>query len=59
MIVKKFEFYDMGEHDYVYYIVYEDGSRKEVTKTQYENTKIQGDKTLKDEKYENIRWQKC
>ena len=55
MVVNKFEFYDMGEHDYVYYIVHEDRSIKEVTKTQYENTKIQGDKTLNDEKYENTR----
>ena len=51
MVVTKFEFYDMGERDYIYYIVYEDGSRKEVTKTQYENTKIQGDKNLKQRKY--------
>ena len=55
MVVNKFEFYDMGEHDYVYYIVYEDGSRKEVTKIQYENTKTQGDKMLNGEKYENAR----
>ena len=40
MIVNKQEFYDMGLHDYVYYLIYDDGSRKEVTKTEYENTKI-------------------
>lgn len=40
MVVRKQEFYDIGLDDYVYYIIYEDGSRKEVTKTQYENTKI-------------------